>query len=533
MSYKNGFFQLCHKEDGTYLKIFPAMNGGKALSVEDVTAYLDWKKVTEYDLKALNQVILTARKPMEYKLTSVISASQDEELKAWISEDHMMAVGRFYPPSSNGKFLEKQDIINSLNRIGVKYGILESNIDRYVKNRQFCTNIMLAKATPAVEGKSASIVYHFEVGASAKPRINEDGSVDFHQLDNISHVNKGDILATLEPADYGQPGTDVLGNVIKPQKVVNKALRHGKNIHLSEDGLIMYSDVSGHVSLTDDRVFVSDTYEVPADVSPSTGDIEYDGNVLVRGNVITGFTVKAKGDIIVEGVVEGATLIAGGQIVLKRGIQGMNRGILEAQGDIVTKFIENSVVTSGGNINTDAIMHSRVSAKGDVVVSGKRGLATGGEIKAGNMISVRTAGSMMGTSTVLEVGVDPELMNVFRDLEKEIDELKEEREKAAQTLNLFKRKLGKGEKLPQDKLLMLKAANSSYNSLDTKIEEKLAEYLSFKEELDNQEGGRIRVEGVGYSGVKIVISNIVYYVKTEVQHCQFIRDRGDIRMLGI
>ena len=73
-------------------------------------------------------------------------------------------------------------------------------------------------------------------------------------------------LATLVPIDYGTPGEDVYGNIIRPKKVRNKRLRHGKNIHLSEDGLKMYSDVSGNVTLVEDRVFVSDTYVIEGDV---------------------------------------------------------------------------------------------------------------------------------------------------------------------------------------------------------------------------------------------------------------------------
>ena len=97
----------------------------------------------------------------------------------------------------------------------------------------------------------------------------------------------------------------------------------------------MYSKVDGHVELTDGKVFVSDTFEVLADVDTSTGDINYDGNVHIKGNVRTGFCVRAKGDIIVDGVVEGAELYSDGQIILKRGIQGMNRGLLQAKGNII------------------------------------------------------------------------------------------------------------------------------------------------------------------------------------------------------
>ena len=36
---------------------------------------------------------------------------------------------------------------------------------------------------------------------------------------------------------------------------------------------------------------------------------------------LSGFTVKASGNVVVTGVVEGATVIAGGDITLNRGVQ--------------------------------------------------------------------------------------------------------------------------------------------------------------------------------------------------------------------
>ena len=77
---------------------------------------------------------------------------------------------------------------------------------------------------------------------------------------------------------------------------------------------------------------------------------------------MTGYTVKATGDITVNGAVEGATLISGGKIVIKRGMQGMEKGVMRAGGDIISNFIESSKVHASGRIITDAIMHSDVEA---------------------------------------------------------------------------------------------------------------------------------------------------------------------------
>lgn len=137
---------------------------------------------------------------------------------------------------------------------------------------------------------------------------------------------------------------DVFGNPLNPHKIRKKTLKYGKNIRISDDKLQIFSEVSGDVKLEGDMVFVSNSYTVAADIDASTGDIVYEGNVIVNGNVRTGFSIHAKGDIQVKGVVEGASLYAGGNIVLSRGIQGMNRGLLFAEGDVLTKFIESATV---------------------------------------------------------------------------------------------------------------------------------------------------------------------------------------------
>lgn len=529
MNYKNGFFQLEHKEDGTYIKLYPAMNDGKPIMIEDVVAYLDEKKIADFDMKALKQAISKAEEVKELKLTEQKILSQDEYMKIVVNKDKTKAVVRFYPPSSKGKLITKEEMLSDLAHKGIVHGIIEKNLDMYLKARQFCTNILIAKATDPIQGKNANITYHFNTGLTMKPKINEDGTVDFHNLDNMNRVEAGDLLATLQPAVVGTAGIDVTGNSIPPAKVNVLHLKHGNNICLSDDELSMYTNVSGHVSLVKDTVFVSNTYEVPADVCSATGDIKYDGNVEIKGNVITGFKVEAKGDIIVHGVVEGATLIAGGQIILKRGIQGMGRGILKAEGDIVTKFIENSEVYAGGNVSTDAIMHSTVFAKGEIRATGKRGLINGGEVKSELMISMKTAGSTMGTKTCMEVGFDHSLVENIKELEKKLVEMREEKEKNEQFLSVYKTKLGHGDRIPENRLQQIQTAKKNIQILDMGINKAEEQCMKMREEIEKHSNGRIKVESIAYPGVKIMISSVVYYVKEEMHRCQFIKDKAEIK----
>lgn len=533
MAYKNGVFQLLHKQDGTYIKVYPPSKGGEPLTMEMLLLYLDAKKIN-CDVSAVNHLLANVTKPVEMKLNSEQQLPENEYLHIEISPDSMKAIGTFFAPSSKGKLMTKKDILSDLEFAGVKHGIQEKIIDAYLAGRQFCMRLPLAKGTPVREGKSATIAYHFNTDPNVKPKVNEDGSVDFHDLSMISHVNVGDALATLTPADFGEDGVDVRGVVVHPKKVVQKTLRFGKNIHLSEDGTVIYSDVNGHASLAGGQVFVSNIYEVPADVSVASGDIDYDGNVEVKGNVVTGFSVKAKGDIVVNGVAEAAYLEAGGQIILKRGMQGMGKGVLKAGGGVVSRFLESCDVTSGGNVTADAIMHSKVSARGDVMATGKKGMIAGGSVYTRGNIGARMLGSTMGTLTLLESSIGEGVMEEYRTLAMELDVLKDEIEDSLQTLMKHKKMLeSKKESVQAEAKKKLLAEKQKYDGLLKEKTQKEERYEALKKDIDSYRSGRIKFSDTAFPGVKVNIANALYTVKDKLTRGQFVKENADIKVTGL
>ena len=531
---RNAFFQLIQKDDGMYLKAYPEVDGGEKLSVEDVLNYLDKKNLRDVDSGIVKYFVEDANSGKKDVLVKVLEGKQIPEKEfglVSIDKKGYLAKIRLYPPSDKGARLSTSELKNLIEQNGVKYGIIEKNIEIALKARLYCMDILVAKAKLPVNGSDAEIVYSFNAEKTLKPTMSEDGSVDFHKLDMIESVKEGQLLATLIPIDYGEPGKDVYGNMIRPKKVRNKRLRHGKNIYLSDDKLQMYSDVSGNVTLVNDMVFVTDTYTIEGDVGPSTGDIDYDGAVEVKGNVITGYTVKATGDITVNGAVEGAMLISEGKIVLKRGMQGMGKGVMEAKGDVISNFIESATVKSGGAIYTDAIMHSNISANGDVIVNGKRGLIAGGSVKTTTKIETKVAGSTMGTQTELEVGFDTTLGERYRNIEKHIDQMTDEKDSIVKNLKILQKRMQTKGKLEPEKMKLIKEGTERIKVIDQTIEEETEAYERIDEEMQRtSDGGKVRVENIAYPGVKIVISNISTFVHTETHRCTFIREGADIRV---
>lgn len=529
---ENGYFHLVTKGNDVYVRLYPPEPGGDIISMEELTAYLERNHIVSYHHAGLKKAI-EQKEETEVFLVTFKLAPVDEEMKVQISDDKMLATARFYPACAGGSLLSQNDIVTVLAHNGIAAGIQKEQIEAFIQKRAYCTDYILAKGIEPTPGKDAKITYYFNLNKDTKPALKEDGSVDFHDLNNISHVRKGDVLARLSKEVEGKPGRTVTGTPIPPTAVKRDKLRYGRNITISEDKMSIISEVDGHAELVDDKVFVSDVFKVAADVDVSTGDIEYEGSIEVPGNVMSGFRLKAKGDIIVGGVVEAATLIAGRDIVLKRGIQGMGKGYLEAQNNIIAKFIENAKVKSEGSITTEAVLHSHVSAKKEVIITGKKGFVTGGSVVATFLVEAKTIGSEMGSETIISVGSDPDKKELFFKLQTETGIMQKELERVKPIAIKAAKVLSSGKVSDVNQKQQLRKIIQLYQQLSDGIDKKYKEMEKLKDYLDSGNSARICVSDKVYPGVKIIISECRYVVKDIQQHCQFRKENGDVHVIGL
>lgn len=528
----NGYFQLVGKADGTYLKLVPPNEGGEAVDIHDINEYLNMVKVYDYDIKNLNTQISDLTQIKEVKLNDDTLTETAEQMLLKISPDKMQVSIRFYPPSKLGTKITHQDIMSTLTSKGIKVGVEKETIEAIVKEKEYCYPYIVARGIPITPGHDAKITYHFNTNLNLKPKLNVDGTVDFHHLDNIGHIQKGQALATLIPQDLGKPGLTVYGELIKQPNYNKLSLRYGKNITISEDKCTIISEVDGHAALIDGKVTVSNVYEV-RDVDNSTGNIEFEGNVIVKGNVRSGFEIIARGNIEVEGVVEGAVLIAGGQIILKRGIQGMNKGILKSGSNVITKFIENAHIEAEGFVQTESILHSNVMAKGEIIVQGKKGFVTGGIVTSQTGLSAVTVGSPMGAVTKIEVGIEPAIRERKQTLMEELEEIQKRISMIEPIISNCMKKIAQGQKLSLDQMKYVKQLTQEYKEIEQKSGEAQNEIKKIGISLNLANNARIKVSGKIYSDVKLVISDCVMYVREEMEHCQFVKEQGEIKMLPL
>lgn len=528
MEGRNGYFKLDMRDAGVFLVVYPPQESGKPVDIKEVIGYLDGKGFNKYDIKEINRAVNTMQDSEEVYIDEWNGIYENEMMEVNVSSDKMLAFCRFYAPSNGGKLMTAEDIISDLRTQKIIVGIRKEEIEKFLKEREYCTDYIIAKGIPPINGTDAKIEYFFNTNLNLKPKKNEDGTVDYHELNTISRVEEGQLLAKLHEAVKGQPGQDVFGTPINAKQEKNLKLEFGNNITISEDKTELYSQVTGHASLVNGKVFVSDVYEVPADVDNATGDINYNGNVSIKGNVKSGFTVKAKGDIIIEGVVEGAFLEAGGQIIVKRGIHGMNKGKVEAKENIIVKFIENATVVSGGFIEAGSILHSQISAASEVRVNGKKGFVTGGVIRAGNIVEAQIIGSDMGTITRIEVGVDPEVKERYNLLQKQIVDIGKEIEKMKPILVNYSERVAQKKAVTSEMMDQVQNVAKSYKEKQQKLAEMRQEFVDIHERIQLETGAKVKVSGSVYQGVSIAISDVSYNVKGTISYSKFVKEQGEI-----
>jgi len=175
-------------------------------------------------------------------------------------------------------------------------------------------------------------------------------------------------------------------------------------------------------------------------------------------------------------------------------------------------------------------MHSRVSAGGEVIVSGKKGFVTGGTIKSGKCIEAKTAGSVMGTQTNLEVGENMIYVEEERELMAERRVIKENMNKSEKIIFYISKKIQEREQLPPDKIAQFQQLNAAMREYKKRLEQIENRLDDLDALLENSTKGYVQVDDVIYPGCKVTVSTVTTYIKTETKHCRLVRDGADVRV---
>ena len=340
-----------------------------------------------------------------------------------VAEDKMSASILVNSPVGGGRDITLQELRDMLDQMGIEYGIDEDKLKDIVENELYNQVFKFAEGTPAIDGTNGKIKDYFPRHKEVKFASKENDSIDFKSTNYIHNVKAGELVCELTPPEPPQDGVDIFGNTVYGKPGIMPPIPQGKNVVYNEEKDKLLTGCEGNLSFRSGRFHVEKILNIGGNVDNSVGNIDFTGSVSIKGDVLEGFTVKAKGDITVMGIVEGATLISGGSITLYKGMRGMKSGVLEAAGDITAKFLEDSKIYARGDIQAEYIINSEVSCGNNLTLTGRRAAFIGGVCSVYNVMNVKTVGAMSQITTLVTLGVTPQLLGEVENLKKDIADI--------------------------------------------------------------------------------------------------------------
>ncbi|MCX8029771.1 MAG: FapA family protein [Brevinematales bacterium] len=531
----DGRFFVSHTTDGVYIKILPPKGNGRYVSYEEVVKEIEAKGILNYDSgKIKKEVQSPSGMPVLVSQPISTDPTEDSQPHIEVLPDESKSLLTLLKPGIRGKVPSPREILNLLKMEGVVHGIVMENIEKAVYEGIFDVPIEVAVWTPPEPGKDAKINYYIDINKSNSFQFNknEKDIVDLHKVIKIENVVKGQVLASKEPATKGKPGITVKGKTIPAPDGKDISIQSlvGKNVEISPDGLELIAKEEGQVVFKQGKINVEPILEILKDISPETGDIDFVGNVIIRGSVRDTFKVKAGGNVDIWGTVEKAEVIADGNVIVRTGIQGKEVGRIVAGGDVISKFIERANIKAGGNvIALEYILHSNIVSKSRVFCFGRKASITGGTVKALYEISAKQLGAESWTDTVLEVGSDPELQEIYEDLSRRKEELSNKISELKKEVLIFQQMIQNFGRLPQEKEERYNTINTMLREYSIELENIEKEIKGIKEQLDQAViEARVSAYGICYPNVKIKIKDALHICKDQYKFVTFKRENRTI-----
>lgn len=436
--------------------------------------------------------------------------------------------------SRMGAMVTEQDIESALRQAGVVFGYNDPLIRRQwlTGNVMGLRRFLAARGTPPRDGNDGRVEYLFTL-PEKKRRVQEsvDGTVDFYNLGLIENVEAGQVLARLVPPTKGVPGKSVLGKEIPARDGKPARLSGGTNTKVSEDGTELLATTAGEVRLLNGKVQVLPVHEVRGNVDFSTGNIDFNGNVVVHGNVAAGFRIQAGGSVQISGWVDAAEIVAGGDVTIRGGMQGNNKGSIRCGGTLTARFLEHAHVVAGRDvIIQEGIMFSHVDAGGSIICVSRKGQISGGLLRAVDRVEAKILGSRLASATEVQVGAGPELREERNRVTEALKEREAQLDQVEKGWARLNRARAQGAQLSPRELEILGRMDVALKSLRPEVEKLRQRKAELDEILSGADRGQVVVREYVRPGVRISIGGVSYIVEDELSHATFYVANGEIKV---
>ncbi len=339
-----------------------------------------------------------------------------------ISPDEMEAYAELAREDKN---LRREDVMAVLKRCGVSHGILEESIPLLLSGKAQ-RRVLIARGQKPESGKDGWYEYFFRRLPDRVPKILEDGSVDYKNTEWFEMVRKDQTVAVYHEAENGIDGYTVTGRTLHAQKGREKNMLVGRGFYLLPDQKTYLSLMDGRIEQTKDGLEITSML-ILDEVTPNTGNVDFDGGVYVKGNVSRGAAIKATRDILVDGFVESAVIQCGGNLIIRKGANCSGGGYLHVGKSLTGNFLESVKARIKEDVQVNYCLNCDLYVEGNVTVSGSNGTLAGGLVHSVRGIRAYNMGNRVGLKTLVKLGINDSIRQQKEHIEEEIKEINEQK----------------------------------------------------------------------------------------------------------
>lgn len=377
-----------------------------------ITDFAPEAKLFKKDIKELVKEIKNSRKRKE---TSIIcrdvAVLLEAQITVIIAKDEMSASIKIEAPYG-GEPATLAFVTEKLKEAGVVYGIDNAKIEQLtdkakkLKSGEY-VECIAARGMESKDGRNTSLNILFNEGATKtnSPQSIGDGKVDMRDYGDIPYVTSNEVLLYYIPNTKGASGITVKGREIKAidGENVEKTVKAGDGVNKIEDKCLFIATRNGMPKFENGILTVEENYTRKI-CNIETGNIFFEGDVLITGSVEEGMEIKSGGDITIMGIVEHSNISAKGNVKIvgklfgkaSDGYKNSTANVFAGK-DVQIGSVHGAIICANGNLTVDKeIIYSKISISGALTV-GSGDSPSGGifssEIAVGSSVSAGKIGS--------------------------------------------------------------------------------------------------------------------------------------------
>jgi hypothetical protein len=208
--------------------------------------------------------------------------------------------------------IEKSEISILLLKNRIRYGVKKELIEEIVQDNK-SGNYLIAEGKEAVKGTDARI-----------ESVEKEERSLTHDFNCITSFSVGEVVVEKIPAVPGEDGINVQKEKIKAPPVKDYRLTAGYGIKLIKNDMKAVAMKAGRPKIEKKKdefvVSIVPQYVINGDVDKTTGNIKYEGDLIVQGGIYDYFDVKIGNNLQIKKSIAGCKASVDGDVLVKENI---------------------------------------------------------------------------------------------------------------------------------------------------------------------------------------------------------------------